>query len=434
MPTKHSHRKTSRTQMPRGNKLAAALALALVCVVGTSMLAQVNSRKKSRKASDDFGVMALPASGPSKEYVYAGSKLISTVEPTAVNGNDAQFVSMCVHDAFSEWCAPNGIGGGAFNMAGQSYLVEVRMRNTGTATWDAAHGYKLGSQSAPNNTTWGLSRAELPAGAFVSQNQEVTFIFSATKPSQGSNINFQWQMVQDGGVGYFGEKTKNSIISNGTWLPQNAPNAATFVSQSVPSSMIGGQAYSVSITMNNSGTNTWTNAAGYKLGSQLPQNNAYWGTNRKSLPSSVAPNANVTFSFTVTAPSTPGIYNFQWMMVQDGGVSWFGTLSGASAVSVLPPPPAAPSNLFAFPPAPGATQITMTWSDSSNNEDGFKIEQLNGNAGWVQIATVGPNVTTYTATGLQLDNQYCYRVRAYNGSGNSAYSNQDCRSTSSGGD
>ena len=67
------------------------------------MLAQVNSRKKSRKASDDFGVMALPASGPSKEYVYAGSKLISTVEPTAVNGNDAQFVSMCVHDAFSEW-------------------------------------------------------------------------------------------------------------------------------------------------------------------------------------------------------------------------------------------------------------------------------------------------------------------------------------------
>jgi hypothetical protein len=320
-------------------------------------------------------------------------------------------------------------------MAGQSYLVEVRMRNTGTTIWDSAHGYKLGSQNAPNNTTWGLSRAELPAGASVGQNQEVTIAFSATKPSQGSNINFQWQMVQDGGVGYFGEKTKNGIINNGAWLPQNAPNAATFVSQLVPSSMIAGQAYPVSITMNNAGINTWTATAGYKLGSQLPQNNTYWGTSRKPLPSSVSPGANVTFNFTVTAPSTPGTYNFQWMMVQDGGVGWFGTLSRAAAVSVLPPPPAAPSSLFAFTPPPGSTQITMTWSDNSANEDGFKIEQLNGNSGWVQIGTTGPNVTTYTATGLSLDQQYCYRVRAYNASGgNSVYSNQDCKYTSSGGD
>ena len=80
MPKKQSPRRSSRRPMPRGKKLAAALALALVCVAGTSMLAQVNSRKKSRKASDDFGVMALPASGPSKEYVYAGSKLIAIEE------------------------------------------------------------------------------------------------------------------------------------------------------------------------------------------------------------------------------------------------------------------------------------------------------------------------------------------------------------------
>jgi hypothetical protein len=111
MAKKQSPRKTSQEPMPRGKKLVAALALALVCVVGTSMLAQVNSRKKSKKSSDDFSVASLTASGPSKEYIYAGSKLIATVEPTGVNGNDAQFISMCVHDAFSEWCVPNGMGG-----------------------------------------------------------------------------------------------------------------------------------------------------------------------------------------------------------------------------------------------------------------------------------------------------------------------------------
>jgi len=50
-------------------------------------------------------------------------------------------------------------------------------------------------------------------------------------------------------------------------------NAANFISQSVPASMTVGQSYSVSVTMKNSGTSTWTAATGYKLGSQNPQDN-----------------------------------------------------------------------------------------------------------------------------------------------------------------
>src|SRR5207245_6038704 len=37
--------------------------------------------------------------------------------------------------------------------------------------------------------------------------------------------------------------------------------------------------------------------------------------------------------------------------------------------------------------------------------------------------TVGPNVTTYANTGLTTGTGYSYRVRAYNGVGNSGYSN-----------
>ena len=69
------------------------------------------------------------------------------------------------------------------------------------------------------------------------------------------------------------------------------------------------------------------------------------------------------------------------------------------------------------------TQLTLLWSDTNSNESGFKLERsLTGTTPWSQIATVGANVTTYTNSGLQCGTPHYYRVRAYNGGNNSAYS------------
>jgi hypothetical protein len=111
-------------------------------------------------------------------------------------------------------------------------------------------------------------------------------------------------------------------------------NAATFISQTVPSAMTVGQSYNVSVTMKNTGSNTWTAAAAYGLGAQNPQDSTIWRTpSRVELPSSVAPNSEATFSFSVTAPSTVGTYNFQWKMVQNG-IEWFGDISPNVSVTV----------------------------------------------------------------------------------------------------
>ena len=109
---------------------------------------------------------------------------------------------------------------------------------------------------------------------------------------------------------------------------------ATFISQSVPTSMTAGLSYNVSVTMRNSGTTTWTSDV-YKLGSQNPQDNTTWGTSRVYLPAgtTVPPGSDYTFNFTVTAPSTAGNYNFQWQMVHEG-VQWFGDLTPNVVVSV----------------------------------------------------------------------------------------------------
>ena len=86
-------------------------------------------------------------------------------------------------------------------------------------------------------------------------------------------------------------------------------------------------------------------------------------------------------------------------------------------------PPAAPSNLTAL--AVSSSQINLAWVDNASNETGFKIERCTGSkcTNFAQIATVGANVTTFANTGLSSRTTYRYRVRAYNGSGDSAYSN-----------
>ena len=83
---------------------------------------------------------------------------------------------------------------------------------------------------------------------------------------------------------------------------------------------------------------------------------------------------------------------------------------------------AAPSSLTAT--AISSSAINLAWTDTSSGETGFKIERKKGTLGsWAQVATVGANVTSYADTGLASGTSYSYRVRASDGSSDSAYSN-----------
>jgi hypothetical protein len=84
--------------------------------------------------------------------------------------------------------------------------------------------------------------------------------------------------------------------------------------------------------------------------------------------------------------------------------------------------PAAPGNLIANA---AGNQITLNWTDNAANETGVSVEQCAGAgcANFTPIAQVGTNVTSHVQTGLALGTTYRYRVRSFNGNGNSAYSN-----------
>ncbi len=67
-----------------------------------------------------------------------------------------------------------------------------------------------------------------------------------------------------------------------------------------------------------------------------------------------------------------------------------------------------------------SNQIQLTWTDNSDNEDGFRIERARFDSLYYTFLTyVDANVTSYTDTGLLPMTTYIYRIYAFNTAGNS---------------
>jgi hypothetical protein len=132
--------------------------------------------------------------------------------------------------------------------------------------------------------------------------------------------------------------------------------------------------------------------------------------------------------------STASPYSFNWTNAPVGSYTLTARATdnvGGSATSapvrieVRVPPPAAPGNLAATG-ASGAGKgiVTLHWSDQSANEQLFHVERSTApDGGFVEIATVVANVTSYADSNVQRKTTYYYRVRAANSGGFSAFSN-----------
>jgi hypothetical protein len=116
------------------------------------------------------------------------------------------------------------------------------------------------------------------------------------------------------------------------------PPAAAFVAQSVPATMDGGRRYELAVTLRNTGVVPWTAEAGFALGAQNPAGTSRWGLMRVPLPGPVAPGADATFRFWVTAPAVTSTttLNCQWQLVTgpESAPTWFGALTPNVAVTV----------------------------------------------------------------------------------------------------
>ena len=81
--------------------------------------------------------------------------------------------------------------------------------------------------------------------------------------------------------------------------------------------------------------------------------------------------------------------------------------------SLITEKPTAPSSMSV---STTSNSASVSWSDSSSNEDGFYLYRYNGNS-WQKIATLGANITSYMDSGLVANTTYYYSVQAYNSAG-----------------
>lgn len=128
--------------------------------------------------------------------------------------------------------------------------------------------------------------------------------------------------------------------------------------------------------------------------------------------------------FTLTSDTTAGTStDFTTDMFGNAYTSNGGWTRGAIAFNGSPPP-TPPSNLSAN--AVSSSQINLTWDDNSADESGFKIEisTVGGGSGFSQIHTTAAGVESYSVTSLLPSTTYYFRVRAYNGNGNSIYTSE----------
>ncbi len=130
-------------------------------------------------------------------------------------------------------------------------------------------------------------------------------------------------------------------------------------------------------------------------------------------------NANVlTYSDSSLNASTK--YTYRVRANNQAGDSDYSNLADAttngSAVSI----PEAPSSLQAN--SNSSSQITLSWTDNSNNEEKFLIERHIEGEDFAQIGMTTANAPTYVDTSLSSSTTYYYRIRANNTAGNSEYS------------
>ena len=68
--------------------------------------------------------------------------------------------------------------------------------------------------------------------------------------------------------------------------------------------------------------------------------------------------------------------------------------------------------------------ISVSWTDNAKDEQGYIIEYSTDNKNFTEAGRVGANTTAFTATNLQKDKTYYFRVKAYGADGlESVYSN-----------
>ena len=200
-----------------------------------------------------------------------------------------------------------------------------------------------------------------------------------------------------------------SLQPSPTQTSQSQPSPQTSQSRSSPPPQTSPSPPSLSPAQGPPGTVVTASGTGWRGCSSMSVSG--WGT--KLGTAGIDGAGAFTLSFAVPSNAAPGATQLQFSPTCGHSTH---TPLARFTVTQAPPTatvPAAPSNLTVTAVDPH--DIRLDWQDNSGNETGFEIN--NG----VNSKNAAPNSTSYTWGGLAPGTYMCFKIRAYNSAGDSAW-------------
>ncbi|MCV6637732.1 LamG-like jellyroll fold domain-containing protein, partial [Candidatus Albibeggiatoa sp. nov. NOAA] len=148
-----------------------------------------------------------------------------------------------------------------------------------------------------------------------------------------------------------------------------------------------------------------------EIGLSWANNNAYEDNYILSRGSNIIATLDAdTTNYTDRSVNCGSTYNYSLKATNE-----FGESDNVSVTAVMPACPlSVPNEPINFAAVPSYNQVTLSWTDSSSLESGYKILRDG-----VLIDTVDSDIESYTDKGLSCETTYGYEIYAYNSAGDS---------------
>lgn len=237
--------------------------------------------------------------------------------------------------------------------SGATYSVKLKIRNDGSAPWPAASakiGYRwqkasshLGPDTAESvealgsNEAAAVFAADVLPGRVVEVTVPVSVIGKDGAPLPAWDRKALWSYllqwdVFDGGKWIAGPEIGRFAEAVAVTPDDLGPR---FISADTPEEMNAGRKYTVLVTLQNTGVETWDKAS-YAVGYHwyyLDGTEAVWDGAKSQLPTTVRPGEQAVVKAQVTAPPFDGQYYLMWDLAN--GQAWASTLANTRGANSL---------------------------------------------------------------------------------------------------
>ncbi len=163
----------------------------------------------------------------------------------------------------------------------------------------------------------------------------------------------------------------------------------------------------------------WNDNSNDELGFEIQRKSQYQSSFIRRNCSDLNSTSHVSIQDTPIDLAQGTTYTYRVRATNRAGMSSFTNEASTSIPYTLP---AAPSDLEALSAI--YPNVNLEWANNANDALTVSLERRKqGSGGWSVRATLGPNATSYTDSGVQVGSTYDYRVRTWNPVGYSSYSN-----------